>query len=283
MNRLDLISYVFPNKHAAEKEWCYYFSQLLKEVPHFREADQLRPLFSGSAMPATDFRTGDAAFPAIVFHSPKAFKLKVADLLISDRKSAGIKLASLNSLHAELPQTQEQSAGIDISQLYHQLKGRLTGVDHTGVNIPVTLMPRPEWDKFLATLSTVCNLYRYPDEDWPFIIPAEAEEHATNITDFSVKRTPKFELVYDSYTAKPLFQFALETNISREEMEALFPAPNGFAIPGLEEIFRCVAIKSPWDHGLGFRFDLYYKAEGEGLSDWETGEWLIKNGGRICG
>ncbi|TGV05391.1 hypothetical protein EN829_054715 [Mesorhizobium sp. M00.F.Ca.ET.186.01.1.1] len=68
-------------------------SESLQEVPHFREADQLRPLFSGSAMPATDFRTGDAAFPAILFHSPIAFKLEVTDLLISDRKSAGKILA----------------------------------------------------------------------------------------------------------------------------------------------------------------------------------------------
>ncbi len=63
MNRLDLISYVFPDKHAAEKEWCYYFSQLLKEVPHFREADQLRPLFSGSAMPSNRFSHGRCSIP----------------------------------------------------------------------------------------------------------------------------------------------------------------------------------------------------------------------------
>ncbi|MGO0058797.1 hypothetical protein ACTID9_01965 [Brevibacillus fluminis] len=136
-------------------------------------------------------------------------------------------------------------------------------------------------DELIATIAKVSKLYRYPEEDWPFIIPADESEYKIDITDFSEKRTPKFEFVYDSYIHKPVIQLALETDLSREEMEATFPEPIGFAIPGLEEIFRSLMVKSPWDDGLGFRFDLYYHSDKNDLSDWETGEWLVKHGGRI--
>jgi hypothetical protein len=59
----------------------------------------------------------------------------------------------------------------------------------------------------------------------------------------------------------------------------MFPEPEGTTFPELEEIFRVVPVLSPWP-GLDVRFDLCYRID-NGPSDWETGEWLVTEGGRI--
>jgi hypothetical protein len=156
----------------------------------------------------------------------------------------------------------------------------LTGIDHAGLNLPTALFIRSQWDQLLSNISQECNLYNYPEENWPFIIPADEMEFRTEITDFTQKRTPKFEFVHDSYTTKPIFQFALETSLTQQQTETLFPGPSGFAIPGLDLIFRSVFVQSPWSEILMIRIDLYYLSTETSLSDWETGEWLIKDGGR---
>lgn len=110
--------------------------------------------------------------------------------------------------------------------------------------------------------------------------PATQSEFETDITSFVAGREPRFELVYDDYVHFPLYQFALETDLTRSELETRFPQPYGYAIPGLEPIFRSVFIFHPWP-GFGIRFDLYYRDDSETPGDWETGEWLVKEGGRM--
>jgi len=125
----------------------------------------------------------------------------------------------------------------------------------------------------------VANVYHYPTgEDWPFIIPATAKEFQRDIQHFVAGREPKFELVYDGWTAQPLLQFALGTNLTRPQLETLLPAPYGWVIPELADVFRSLFLAHPWP-GLQIRFDLYYHSAE--LSNWETGEWLVKAGGRI--
>jgi hypothetical protein len=92
-------------------------------------------------------------------------------------------------------------------------------------------------------------------------------------------REPKFELVYDARTPDPVLQFSLGTDLSRAEIEARFPAPEGIAFPDLGDIFRTVYVTHPWSQ-LSIRFDLNYQGE-EGIPDWDTGEWLVAHGGRI--
>lgn len=280
MERLHTITYVFPTATETEKEWSYFFSQLLKEIPSFDQDEKFSPTFANSALPSTQFRTGRSTFPMVIFHTPEEIAINVGNLSIRNQASASIQLSSLRTEGIDAA-NDDSTDRRTISNLFHQLKGKLRGVDHTGINLPVTKLPRSEWDEFMTKISMVSNLYKYPGEDWPFIIPADESEYETDITHFSVKRTPKFEFVYDSYTQKPLFQFALETDLTREEIERIFPDPIAFAIPGLEEIFRSIVIRSPWDDEMGFRFDLYYKPVNNQLSDWATGEWLVKNGGRI--
>ncbi|NGP58469.1 hypothetical protein FLT15_08705 [Paenibacillus thiaminolyticus] len=285
MRRLDKIIFLFPGATEAEKEWCAYFYALLEQIPSFRTEEALCPSFADTALPVIEFRTGDLKLPMILMNTDEEIRLhhQQHPLLVSttsgDIEGSPMTGETVITLHDDVHH--QQTAGNTISYLLYQLQGRLTGVDHTGLNIPASALDHSEWDAAMAKIGSVSNLYRYPEEEWPFIIPASDAEFEADITEFTVKRTPKFEFVYDIYTNKPVFQFALETKLSRQELEEMFPEPAGFAIPGLENIFRSVIIQSPWDSSIGIRFDLYYLSEATGLSDWESGEWLIRHGGRL--
>lgn len=257
MDRIRELTFVFPRNTEEEREWEAYLYNLLEDIPSFGQ--------ESTALPRIAFQWDNRTLPAVYWSNNED----------SDRPiPLGYGIDRLVPV---------QEGAISIEQLYRRLEGRLNGMDHAGVNIPAASMTHSEWAAMLSELATRANLYRYPGEDWPFILPAEEEEFETDITDFSVKRTPKFELVLDKYTNSPIFQFALETDLSREESEVLFPDPIGFAIPGLDGIFRSLFICHPWEREMSIRFDLYYKPESLKLSDWETGEWLIVNGGRIMG
>jgi hypothetical protein len=71
----------------------------------------------------------------------------------------------------------------------------------------------------------------------------------------------------------------LWTNLARVDLEEMFPSPYGMTLPGLEDIFRTVYVPCDWP-GLEIRFDLCYRVD-DGPSTWETGEWLVRQGGRI--
>jgi hypothetical protein len=118
-----------------------------------------------------------------------------------------------------------------------------------------------------------------PPEEWPFVLPSTPGELRDDIRDSVVGREPRFELVHDEWLTRTQWQFALWTDLTRAELERLFPEPEGITFPGLEEVFRVVPVRHPWP-GPGIRFDLCYRVE-DGPSDWETGEWLVTEGGRI--
>jgi hypothetical protein len=59
----------------------------------------------------------------------------------------------------------------------------------------------------------------------------------------------------------------------------MFPAPVGTALAGLEDIFRTVYVRHTWQN-LEMRVDLCFRND-DGPSTWETGEWLVTEGGRI--
>jgi hypothetical protein len=88
---------------------------------------------------------------------------------------------------------------------------------------------------------------------------------ATSGTSSSVE--PRFELVYDQWRTQTEWQFALWTDLSRAELELMFPEPEGTTFPGLEEIFRSVPVHHPWP-GMDIRFDLCYRVE-DSPSDWK--------------
>lgn len=168
----------------------------------------------------------------------------------------------------------------ELADLASRLAGHIQRVDHTGVNLPTRTTSAEQWQNTLSTIAAAATMYRYPTgEDWPFVLPSTTEELAGDIRAFVVGREPRFELVYDEWRTEPEWQFALRIDLTRAELEELFPEPEGITFPGLEEVFRVVAVRHPWT-GLGIRFDLMYRVDG-GPNDWETGEWLVTQGGRI--
>jgi len=155
----------------------------------------------------------------------------------------------------------------------------VTRVDHTGVNLPTALFSTADWQALLAQFAAHAAVYRYPDAEWPFVLPSTADEFADDIATFVLGREPKFELVYDQWASVPIWQFALGTDLTRAELEQRFPPPEGWVIPELAEMFRSVTVAHPWPQ-LSFRLDLYYRSDGS-VSDWDTGEWLVTEGGRM--
>jgi len=173
-----------------------------------------------------------------------------------------------------------QEPTIDLAELARRLHGHVRRVDHTGVNLPTRATSPSQWQELVGEIAAASTMYRYPSgEPWPFVLPSSSAELQDDIHDFIVGREPRFELVHDEWQTRTEWQFALWTDLTRTELEHLFPAPEGITFPGLDEIFRVIKIHHPWPN-LGIRFDLCYRLE-DSPSDWETGEWLITEGGRI--
>jgi hypothetical protein len=172
------------------------------------------------------------------------------------------------------------AGGLEMPELVRRLAGHVHRVDHTGVNLPAADLPTGRWRELVREVAAGSTMYRYPGgEPWPFVLPSTAAELAGDIGDFTAGREPRFELVYDRWRTRIEWQFALGTDLTRTDLEALFPEPDGTTFPDLAEVFRVVAVRQPWP-GLDVRFDLCYRVEG-GPTDWDTGEWLVTEGGRI--
>ena len=109
------------------------------------------------------------------------------------------------------------------------------------------------------------------------------KRNRTDITNFSVKRTPKFELVHDKYTKSPIFQFALETDLSRMESGGVSLTRSASRSQGwtrfLDHYSFVIPGKRRWPSGSIYTIN----RQARELSDWETGEWLVVNGGRMVG
>ncbi|QMV44698.1 hypothetical protein [Cohnella cholangitidis] len=283
MTRLRNIAFVFPSANESEQQWNRTFNRLIAGIPSVSDngIPPSSPSFSDTALPNTGFRTGSQSSPAIVLETDRNIQLKVGNILIKSAAS-GDRDQFLPDEGIESPVAFKTTPiGNTIFYLHEQLQGHIIGIDHTGVNVPVVSTEPSEWNQLISGLSGICNLYRYPGQQWPFIIPADSEEFEKDITRFDVKRTPKFELVYDQYADKPIFQFALETNLTKEQLESMFPEPHGFSIPSLAHIFRSIFVQHPWEDELSIRFDLYYRPASTELTDWATGEWLVREGGRV--
>jgi hypothetical protein len=278
--RLKEITFVFPSNDQVEREWNRTFGALLMDIQSSHEL-----IFHPTpqrTLPITAFRTANVSFPKIVLNTATPIEVTIGRLSILNEVDSTEWGRLLDTEVMDIEgETSTYPKTLSIMALYSRLKGHLVDIDHTGVNIPISLFEKPKWETFMQSLSQITNLYRYPDEEWPFIIPANEEEFQHDITEFTAIRTPKFEWVYDGYSSLPIFQFALVTDLSRQDLEEAFPAPYGFSIRGLEHIFRSVTIDSPWREGLVIRVDLYYGRNQGDPTDWETGEWLIKEGGRI--
>ncbi|TLS48531.1 hypothetical protein FE782_29915 [Paenibacillus antri] len=276
MNRLKQIEFVFPAATEEERRWNRTFRSVMAGSAASPNEAVFLPKPEG-ALPTTAFREGGYVAPAIALDVEATIDLRVGAVALADRRTLEARGSAMPASSASI----STPAGLPIEALQRLLSGRVVAVDHTGFNVPTSSIAREAWDRLLRTLASAANLYRYPGEDWPFLFPSTSDEFAGEIASFDAYRTAKFELVYDGWTKLPLLQFALSTTLTREEAEAALPGPHGFGIPGLDGIFRSAFVDSPWRDAVAIRFDLYYARSDAALTDWETGEWLVREGGRI--
>jgi hypothetical protein len=216
----------------------------------------LTPPQPADARPVTSFELADIPAPEVAFDTGRTIDVWSDDTTPADEPS------------------------LALADLVARLHGHVQRVDHTGVNLPVRNTSPEQWQELVGGIAATATMYRYPTgEQWPFVLPSSPDEFHDDIHDFVIGREPRFELVYDEWARRTEWQFALWTDLTRAELETLFPDPEGITFPELEDIFRVVKIRHPWPE-LGIRFDLCYRLE-DSASGWETGEWLVTDGGRI--
>ncbi|MFD2686339.1 hypothetical protein ACFS5L_16030 [Streptomyces phyllanthi] len=198
------------------------------------------------ARPVTTFRLADVPAPEVVLDT-------------------GHSIGVWSGHTSDTPSSQ---AEVEMADLTRRLAGHVERVNHTGVNLPAGATPPGQWQDLVSGLASASTMYRYPTgEEWPFVLPSTSEELLGDIRDFVVGREPRFELVHDQGLSRTEWQFALWTDLTRTELELLFPEPEGITFPGLEDVFRVVPVRHPWP-GLGIRFDLCYRID-DGPSDWK--------------
>jgi hypothetical protein len=291
---LEQITYTFPNNTPESRKFFTQLTELLAKIPNteVQEGTSLSftPQLPLGALPKTTFTHADISFPVLTLGDRQDLSLSVGNLHINptaamsnqtDDKGFDQVLSKQDSLggYFELRTSSTTMYRLPIDELVKRLEGHVVRIDHTGVNIPSALISNEAWKQFIHSVARHANLYKYPTTDvWPFMLPATSQEYETDITQFPVGREPKLELVYDTYSPVPTIQIDIETDLTRLEVEQLSPAPYGISFPDLADFFRTVYIHHEWP-GLAIRFDIRFKSGQPG--DWETGKWLVKDGGRI--
>ncbi len=291
---LKQITYTFPNNTPDSQSFFQQLSELLAELPNARTHDNgsviVAPIKPVDASPVTTFAQSDIPYPQLSLGDSPELSLHVGNLCINPAMAADYKvddrdfdqiLAKQDSLgsYFELRASSQTLYRLPMSELVKRLKGHIVRIDHTGINIPSALISNETWKQFMYHVAEQANLYNYPTTDvWPFILPATQVEYETDITQFPDGREPKFEMVYDTYSLVPTIQIDIETDLTRAQVERLFPAPYGISFPELADYFRTVYVHHEWP-GLAIRFDIRFKSDQPG--EWETGKWLVEDGGRI--
>lgn len=162
-------------------------------------------------------------------------------------------------------------------EIAKRLENHIKRIDHTGINLPTSTFSKEQWGELLKYLATISNIYNYPTgKPWPFLLPTTEEENSNEITNFNIVREPRFELVYDEYTNRPTLQIDIETNLSKEEVERLFPQEDGIYFDTLENVYK--AIYLDYNGYIAIRFDVRFETQ---YSDFESGKWIVENGKRI--
>lgn len=271
---VSAINFAFPSTSPASKEFFAYLSRILTELPNANQNSTgvtIAPITPLAALPLTTFTRGDNTYPEIYFGDDPELQLSLGSLQINPAHSKGSVVESVVN-----------PDGLTIKDVYHKLAGHIVRLDHTGLNLPTSIISIAQWKEFTAKVAVRTNLYAYPTgEPWLFIVPATEKEFRSDITEFETGREPRFELVHDSYNSVPTIQIDIETDLTRAEVEKLFPEPYGISFPDLANYFRTVYLRHVWP-GLAIRLDIRFKnlnPQGE----WETGKWLVEDGGRVSG
>lgn len=281
--RLRTITLAVPVDEAGR----LFIQALHHLVPTTLDGDALifAPPAPDEALPLTRAEATAVARPTIIFGMEGPIDLAVGPLrlcstptIASDTRSPaeGAEAGAARWDAATIPGAHP----LPLTEILPAVEGHVLRVDHLGVNLPTRLVARHAWEALIGALAQASTLYRYPTgEEWPFVLPSTRDEYTDDIRHFPPGREPKFELCYMRDFDHPVVQVDVQTGLTRDELEARFPAPQGLALPGLGDYQRTVYVAHPWV-GLVIRVDMRYKGIGS-IPAWETGEWLVTAGGRI--
>jgi hypothetical protein len=289
------IIYKLPGKTPSDQDFFKHLSTILLELPNAQlqkdKSIKVTALVPANALPATTFLQSDVPFPQLRFDPATDLSLDVGNVRVNPEENSDHKIddrgftqiipkQDSHGVYYELHAGANTIYRLDIQEVADRLKSHIVRIDHTGFNVPSVLISQKFWKQFVSNIAKQSNLYQYPTgEDWPFILPATPVEYAADISQFPVGREPKFELVHDTYSSVPTIQIDIETDLTRIEVEELFLEPYGISFPELADYFRTVYVHHPWP-GLAIRFDIRFKND-EPDGGWETGKWLVTEGGRI--
>ncbi len=273
MSRLQRITFLFPNNVP---EWYASLAGLLQMVPgsdFTGDRITLAPDFPTGGLPVTAINTGRVTVPRVLFYGLEDLHVQVGNLLLESGPPQG----QVEPQPAE--NVPEEHMAIPLQDVYQQFHEHLLGMDHTGVDLPPQLLSPDDWQRLNQRVAGASNLYTYPTgEMWRFVVPANQGEYLREIELSEGYREPKFELAYDDYARLPGIQFHLRTELTAAQVAARLPEPYGFQLPGAET-FTSVYVQHTWP-GLLIRFDVGYRHLA-GPTDWDTGEWLVKEGRRV--
>lgn len=267
---LNKITYVLPENPAAQ-----VFTNRLLKLLHVEQKSSEINLDRDSPenfTPATYWSlSSEVVQPNIVFSGSLIPQLQTGSIQLGATQQRGL-LAETQPFditshtdnigtYVEGVKGNTRYQWLSMEELANRLKNAEVSIDHTGINIPTREIDKDTWRSLIAQLGKEAVVFDYPNEPWPFIVPATKDEkRGKEITDLKTWRGPKFEFVYDPYVPVPLIQFSFRTNLSKEDVHRLFPGPYATTFPELADIFRSVYVQSPWD-GLAIRVDLNYRFE----------------------
>lgn len=271
VSQLRRITFQFPRRQPVTRPFFKHLVNLLEQDPSSQNLIEklvIFPAYPPGALPITTFELEDINYPALMFEMDQRLVIKAGSFSIHSSLDA-IRTSTL-PMSAEVGR---RFALFPMDKFTQLLEGHILRLDHVGVELPSDAIQEESFSKLLDVLGSCSNLYHSPmGDEWAFILPATAGEYAQEINDFEKSRSPKLELSY-GYVDQPLIHFHIDTNLTKESMEAYFPSQYGTELPGVTT-YRTVYIDQPWP-GMQMRFDLVYWTGGK-TTEWASGEWLVR-------
>lgn len=254
---LEKIEYSFPRNKESEEFFKLLFA-LFESLENATVFGENEICFSSDLKPKTIFKLED----------------NITDLQLNIGNKKYLDWLNRKSQYRKMACEVRKLAMKDVA---NKLAGHVVRVDHTGINFPASLYSEEEWQDLLKYFSGMSNVYAYPiGEPWPFLIPATQQENENEITNFEILREPRFELVYDKFTEVVAIQIDIETDLSKSEVEALFPKNEGIYFKDLEDFFKSIYLD--YNENVDIRLDIRFQTVHD---DFESGEWFVKEGKRM--
>lgn len=102
--------------------------------------------------------------------------------------------------------------------------GKITTIDHLGVNFPWFQGLSPALKDFRNRLPGLAAYFRFPTgQDWDFILPATEQEIHSDMINLDITRRPKLELVSFEKCSTPIVQIDCITTVNFNRLKELFP------------------------------------------------------------